>query len=151
VNLEWWEWMYISCETVNVWWMLYIMYAILGVDSCSEHGDIQRDDVTWFTLLMVESRIRNRQGGTSCDWDGGYVWMWDIWSTTYLIGFRIPAVSICTCRIIKGIGKYPQNSLKSLFLVIISLFTSHLALSCAQLYHQLRSWNWMFAHAMIMT
>jgi len=33
-------------ETVNVGFMLYLVYAVRGVNSCSRHGDIGRDYLT---------------------------------------------------------------------------------------------------------
>jgi len=40
------------------WYMLYLVYAVLGVNSWSLHGEIERDDSTSCSEVMVELRMR---------------------------------------------------------------------------------------------
>jgi len=41
-------------KTNNLGWMLYTVYAVLGVNSWSCHGEIERDDLTLCSAMMVE-------------------------------------------------------------------------------------------------
>ena len=41
--------------------MLYSVYTVLGVNSRSWHGEIERDDLTSSSLVMVELRTRKRK------------------------------------------------------------------------------------------
>jgi hypothetical protein len=34
--------------------MLYSIYAVLGVNLLLWHGEIQRDDLTWYSAMRVE-------------------------------------------------------------------------------------------------
>jgi len=43
--------------------MLYSVYAVLGVNSSSCHGEIERDDLTLCSAMMVELRTRKRDMG----------------------------------------------------------------------------------------
>jgi len=43
--------------------MLYSVYAILGVNSWSRHGEIERDDLTLCSAMMVEMWMRKREMG----------------------------------------------------------------------------------------
>jgi len=43
--------------------MLYSVYAVLGVNSRSCHGEIARDDLTWCSAMMVELWTRWREMG----------------------------------------------------------------------------------------
>ena len=63
-----------------------------------------------------------------------------------MIGFRRPRIGVITrqignrtCRIGDGQLTRIRNSLKSQFLMMISPISSDLSLSCAQLYHHLRT------------
>ena len=38
-----------------------LVYALLNVNSWSWHGEIERDDLTWCSSMMVELRIRKRE------------------------------------------------------------------------------------------
>ena len=40
--------------------MLYSAYAVLGVNSRSCHGDIERDDLTLCSVMMIELWTRKR-------------------------------------------------------------------------------------------
>jgi hypothetical protein len=42
---------------------LYSVYAVLSVNSCSWHGEIERDDLTLCSAMMVELWMRNREMG----------------------------------------------------------------------------------------
>jgi hypothetical protein len=39
------------------------VYALLSVNSCSWHGEIERDDLTWGSAMMVELWTRKSQMG----------------------------------------------------------------------------------------
>jgi len=63
-----------------------------------------------------------------------------------MIGFRSPRIGVITrrigtrtCRIGDGQLTRTRNSLMSQFLMMISPISSDLSLSCAQLYHHLRT------------
>ena len=43
--------------------MLYTVYAVLGVNSWSCHGEIERDDLTLCSAMMFEMRMRKRVMG----------------------------------------------------------------------------------------
>jgi len=43
--------------------ILYLVYAVLSVNSWSWHGEIERDDLTSCSLVMVELRTRKREMG----------------------------------------------------------------------------------------
>jgi hypothetical protein len=43
--------------------MTYQVYAVLGVNSRLEHGEIESDDLTSCSYAMVELRIRNSEMG----------------------------------------------------------------------------------------
>jgi hypothetical protein len=43
--------------------MLNSMYAVLGVNSLSWHGEIERDDLTLCSAMMVELWTRKREMG----------------------------------------------------------------------------------------
>jgi len=43
--------------------ILYSVYAVLGVNLGSWHGDIVRDDVTLCSTMMVGLSMRKRDGG----------------------------------------------------------------------------------------
>jgi hypothetical protein len=43
--------------------MLYLVYAVLSVKSGSWHGEIERDDITLCSAMMVELWTRNREMG----------------------------------------------------------------------------------------
>jgi len=42
--------------------MLYSVYAVLGVNSLSWHGEIERDDLTLNSAIIVELWTRKRDG-----------------------------------------------------------------------------------------
>jgi len=43
--------------------MLYLVYAVLGVNSLSWHGEIERDDLTLHSVVMVQLWMRKREMG----------------------------------------------------------------------------------------
>ena len=133
--------------TDNLRCMLYCVYAALSVNSYWWHGEIGRNDLT--LGACDEGRVVDKTEG-----DGGWRWerygeyerLWEIWSTTCLIGFRISHIrditrwiGNCTCRIWDGQLTGTRKFLKSQFLMMISPISSDLSLSCAQLYHHLRT------------
>jgi len=127
--------------------MLHSVYAALGVNSWWWHGEIERDDLT--LCSCNEGRVvdeKERDGGWRSERYGGYERTWRIRGMGWLIGFRRPRISVVTrrigtrtCRIGDGKLTRTQNSLKSQFLMMISPISSDLSLSCAQLYHHLRT------------
>jgi len=109
--------------------------------------EIERDDFTLCSAMMVELCTRKRDGGWWWEWYGGYKRIWEIRGMTCPIGFRRPCIAFLTCRIGSrtchiGNGKltHTQNSHKSQFLIMISPMSSYLSLSRPQLYHHLRTW-----------
>jgi hypothetical protein len=68
-----------------------------------------------------------------------YQRIWDTRGATCLIGFEKPHIGVITHWI--GDGKLTRtlNSVKSLFLMMISPIPSHLSLSCPHFYHHLRT------------
>ena len=92
---------------------------------------------------------KERDGGCRWEWHGGYEGIWEIRGTTCFIGFRRPRIcditlriGTCTCHFGDGKFTHTRNSLKSQFLMMISPISSDLSLSCAQLYHHLRTRSW---------
>jgi len=133
-------------KTNNHRWMLYSVYAVLGVNSWSCHGEIERDDLTLYSAMMVELWTRKRDGGWRLERYGGYEQIWEIRGTTCLIGLGRPRIGVSsrrigtgTCRIGDGQLTRTRNSRKSQFLMMISPISSNLCRSCAQLYHHLRT------------
>ena len=61
VNMRMKGWQTI-CECCNQC-MLYSVYAVLGVNSWSYHGEIERDDLTLCSAMMVEMWMRKRDMG----------------------------------------------------------------------------------------
>jgi len=49
--------------------MLYSVYAVLGVNSRSCRGEIQRDDLTFSSAMMVELWTRKREMGDKVEND----------------------------------------------------------------------------------
>jgi len=74
--------------------------AVLGVNSRSWQGEVERDDLSSCSPVMVELWTRKKEIGDG-DWDnmGGYEGMWEIRGTTCRIGFRIPRIGVRTCWI----------------------------------------------------
>ena len=77
---------------------------------------------------------------------GGYERISEVRGTTCLIGLGIPRIGVSmrrigtrTCLIGDGELTRTRNSRKSQFLMMISPISSDLSLSCAQLYHHLRT------------
>jgi len=133
-------------KTNNLGWMLYSVYAVLGVNSWSCHGEIERDDLTLCSAMMVELWTTKRDGGWRWERYGGYERIWAIRGTTCLIGLGRPRIGVSsrwigtrTCRIGDGQLTRTRNSRKSQFLMMISPISCDLSLSCAQLYHHLRT------------
>jgi len=140
--------------TDNLRCMLYSVYAALSVNSWWWHGEIEMND--WTLYSCDDGRVvdkKERDGGWRWKRYGGYKWLWEIRSTTCqiglrrgFIGFRRPRIGVssrrirtCTCRVGDGQLTRTRNSLKSQFLMMISPISSDLSLSCAQLYHHLRT------------
>jgi len=49
-------------KTNNLGWMLYSVYAVLGVNSWSWHEEIERDDLTLCSVMMVDLWTRREIG-----------------------------------------------------------------------------------------
>ena len=52
--------------------MLYSVYAVLGINSGSWHGEIERDDLTLCSAMMIELWTRKRDGGNDMEDTSGY-------------------------------------------------------------------------------
>ena len=50
-------------KTNNLVWMLYSMYAVLGINLWSWHGEIERNDLTFCSVIIVELWTRKREMG----------------------------------------------------------------------------------------
>ena len=50
-------------KTNNLGWMLYSVYAVLGVNSWSFHGEIGRDELPLCSAMMVDLWTRKREMG----------------------------------------------------------------------------------------
>jgi len=70
--------------------MLYVVWAILGVNSWTWHAEIQCDNKSLCYAMMVEFWTRMREGGCRCEWYGGYEQIWQIRGTTCLVAFGRP-------------------------------------------------------------
>jgi len=136
--------------------MLYSVYVALSVNSWWWHREIQRDDLTLCSCddgRAVDKK--ERDGGWRWERYGWYEQLWEIKSTTWLIGvrrgligFRRPRIGVIThrirtrtCHIGDGQLTCTQISLKSQFLMMISPISSEISLSCAELYQHLRTWS----------
>jgi len=129
------------------WRMLHSVKAALCVHSWWWHGEIEKDDLT--LCSCNDGRVvdeKERDGGWRWEQYGGYERTREIRGTTCLIGFRRPHIGVITHRIgthtchISDVKFTPtRNSLKSQFLIMISPISSDVSLSCAQLYHHLRT------------
>jgi len=76
------------------------VYATLSVNSWWWHGEIERDDLT--LCSCDDGRVvdeKERDGGWRYEWYGEYERLWDIRSTTCLIGCRRPRIGVITHRI----------------------------------------------------
>jgi len=107
-----------------------------------------RDREGWIDFVFCDDgRVvdeKETDGGWRWERYGGYERLWEIRSTTSMIGFRRPRIceitrriGTRTCRIGDGELTRTRNPLKSQFLMMISPISSDLSLSCAQLYHHL--------------
>ena len=84
----------------NLHCMLYSVYAALKVNSWWWHGEIERDDLILCSCndgIVVDEKERDGKWRWERFW--GYEWLWEIRSTTCLIGFRRPHISVITRRI----------------------------------------------------
>jgi len=154
------SWRYIQGSTCNcenegttddLTCMLYSVDATLGVTLYSmlthDHGmERWRRMTKLSSAMMVVLCMRNREMEGRWEWHGEYEQIWEIMSTTCWIGFRRPRVGdiACligtqTCHIGDGKLTWTRSSLKSQFLMMIRPISSHLSLSCPQLYHHLRT------------
>ena len=98
--------------------------------------------------MMVQLRMRKREGGRRWEQYGGNEWIWEIRGTRCLIVLKRAHIGVPTFRIGSGtyrIGNgqltWTRNSLMSRFLIMISHISSHLSLSRPQIYHHLRTWS----------
>jgi len=107
------------------WYILYLVYAVLSVNPWSWHGEIERDDITLCTAMIIKLSTRPRDGGWKWGQYGGYEWIWETRGTTYEVGFRRPHIGVCSGRLgshTRWIGNSErtgtQNSIKFSFLKI---------------------------------
>jgi hypothetical protein len=99
-NLEWIQYtVYAVFGVCCIWCMLYLVYAVHSVNLWSWHGEIERDYSTLCSAIMVELWNRKRGGGWRWQQYGGYEQIWEISSTTCLIGFGRPRIRVMTCCI----------------------------------------------------
>jgi len=134
--------------------MLYSVYAVLCVNSWSWDGEIERDDLTLCSAMMVKKERWQWR------WEryGGYERISVVMGWTCLLGFRRLCSSVSTrpmgssaCCIRKGKLTRTRNSLKSQFLMMISPISSHLSLSLPSPKNTKLSHPYLSLHAMIMS
>ena len=133
-------------KTNNLVWMLYSVYAVLGVNSWSCHGEIERDDLTLCSAMMVELWTRKiemeDEDANDMEDTSGYE----------KSGVRLACLGwedLVSVVLHAGSGVVPAyrgwstdshtKFSKSQFLMMISPISSDLSLSCAQLYHHLKT------------
>ena len=126
-------------KTDNPQWILYSLYVVVSLISWSWHGEIEKDDLTRCSAMMVQLWTLKRDGGWRWEWYGGYKQIWEIRGTTCLIGFRRHCISVLThwigshtCHIQNGKLPRTQYSLKRQFLMMISPISTHCSLSHPQ-------------------
>jgi len=124
--------------------MLYSVYAVLSVNWWSWLSELERDNLTLGSTMMVELRTRWTEDGSKSLRYGGYKRRWDSRGVTCLVLFRRPCISIlnqqigsCNCHSRNGKLPPTQNSPKSQFVMMLSPISPHPSLSHPQLYLQL--------------
>jgi len=132
------------CYTLCV---LQSAYAAIGVKSGWWRGEIAMDNLS--LCSCNDGRVvdeKERDGGWRWERYGGSERTWAMSSTSCLIRFTRPRIGVitrrigtCTCRIGDGKLTRTRNCFESQPLMMISLMSSDLSLSCAQLYHHLRT------------
>jgi len=109
------------------------VYAVLGV-SCTRcmpytllrhdqrHGEMERDDLTLCSAIIVELWTRKRDRGWRCELYGGYERIWGIRGKTCLNGFGRPRIGVITHRIgirtcppVDSTSSHTRNSLSPSF------------------------------------
>ena len=131
---------------------LYLVYAVLSVccTRCQLMITAWRDREGRLNFVfcddgwVVDEKYRER--GWRWEWSRGYEQIWEIRGTICLIGlgrtrtwYITRQIRTRTCLI--GDGKLTSRRIcpKSQFLMIFFPVSSHLSLSCPQLYHHLRT------------
>jgi len=139
------SWSYIHGSTrnhenegkTNNLWVLYSVYAVLGV--CCTRCQLMimpwRDGEGWLNFVFCDDGwdVDEKESDVGWRWErcGGYERIWEIRSTTCLIGLGWPRISVITrwigthtCRIWDGQLTSTLNSLKSQFLMTIRPISS---------------------------
>jgi len=103
-------------------------------------------------VFCTDGRVVNkkeRDAGWRWEQYGGYMWIWEISSTTCLIRFKSPCISVIThgirtrnCHICDHKLTSTRNSLKFQLFMMLSSISSHCSPSCPQLYHHQTSQSW---------
>jgi len=128
------------------WRMLHLAYAALGVNSWWWHGEMKRADLT--LCSSNDGRVvdeEERDGGWRWERYGEYELTWEISGTTCLIGLRRPRIGVLPT----GSGLVP-GTLGMVNWLAYKILSSPsfscwfpwsllISLSCAQLYHHLRT------------
>jgi len=135
-------------------WMLYLVYAVLGVccTLCQLMIIAWRDTDEWlsfYSAIMVVLRTSRWDGGWRWEQYAGYERICEISGTTCRIEFGRPGLSVLTFRIGSStcrIGNAPLthawNSLHFQFLMLVSPISCHLSRSHPQLYYHLSTWSY---------
>jgi len=111
------------CVLYSVYVVLGVCYTVLGVNSWSWHGEIERDDLTWFSTMMVELMTRKREMRT----------MWRIWADMRHQGYNLPPLVWRTsnrCNYTPDQGWWIDSHTKfskSQFLMMFCAIASHLS------------------------
>jgi len=153
----------------STWCMLYMVHAVLGecctqcmldmvfaiLGECCTRCRLMmimawRERDGWLNIVFSDdgwvADEKGGDGGWRWEWCGGYKRIREIRDTTCLIVLGRPHIGVNMRQLVTptwciGDGKLTrtQTSPKSQFLMIISPVSSHLSLSCLQLYHHLRT------------
>jgi len=135
-------------RTNNLQWRPYSVYAVLGVNSWQWHGEIERDDSNMCSAMMVELCTWKRQMGMKIQT------MWSKSAQMRNHGYNLPDwvrkksnwccymrdwhwYLLCRRWYLDSRTKFTMSQ----FLMIFSPISSHLSLSCPQLYYSLRTWS----------
>ena len=140
-------------RTNNLWSAVLLVCGtqymlLLGVNSWWWYEEIDRDDTTLCSVMMVEV-VNEKEGDDGWTWRWGqcgrYKWIWNIRGTICLIWLGKPGIFAitchiftCTCRIEDGKLTLTPTSLKSYFFMMFCLIYSQHSPSHPQLYYHLR-------------
>jgi len=127
--------------------MLYLVYAVVGVNSWSWHGEIESNDLTLCSYVMVELRTWKRE---MSGYGGNHHEKLGLKRISCATLFSIPDIggtspdptcNYTTTRSSKPTqaSRIPDCSYRLVLLHLLLISITHLSLSCPQLYHDRRT------------